>query len=88
MHIAICALALAGIARRNDFHQLIRTIATSLPRHIGEWLAAAAALCPENSLHGLSLAKLVNQLVEPSDLLHERIIYLLDANTANHALDQ
>jgi hypothetical protein len=41
---------------------------------------------PKDLLHRLSFCEFVDQLVEVSDLAHERVVDLLDVDTANYTL--
>jgi hypothetical protein len=45
-------------------------------------------LVPQDLLDRLPFRKLVNQLVQVADLLHQRVIDLFNANTADDSLDQ
>src|SRR6476646_2203668 len=42
----------------------------------------------EDLLHRPALGELVHELVEVADLLHQRVLDLLDAHSADHACDQ
>src|SRR5690606_4320716 len=50
--------------------------------------AAAWSSATEYLLHRLALRELVDQLVEIADLLHQRVLDLLDADPADDTLDQ
>lgn len=46
------------------------------------------ALLPQNLLHRLALGELVDQLVQKAYFLHEWIVDVFDADTADDAFDQ
>src|SRR5699024_94498 len=60
----------------------------------GEWKSsggeapARAGSAPEDLLHLLALGQFVDELVHPADLLHQRILDILDSDAADHARDQ
>src|SRR5687768_9126999 len=45
-------------------------------------------LSPQNLLHCLSFCKLIDQLVQVSYFLHQRILYFFHADTTYHAFDK
>jgi len=49
---------------------------------------ARGALTAQDLLHRLAFCQLVDELVQPADLLHQRVVDLFHANAADHALDQ
>ena len=50
-------------------------------------VGATADSLTKNLLHGLALGKLIDELVQLANLLHQRILDLLHADTADHAFD-
>ena len=73
---AICIVATAWapvLMKRRDPH--------------GSRVPEPGSLRPQDLLHLLPLGQLIDQLVEVPDLLRQRILDLLDAVPADHALD-
>jgi hypothetical protein len=45
-------------------------------------------MLPQNFVHRLTFCELVNQLVQVSDFLHERICYFFHPDTTHDAFDE